>query len=138
MPDQRQLRDEHLKRFIARGAVIGAACDAWMLRAGWIRGTTTPRAADVKLATVVDHIDHVCQLAGNAQHAAIGSDLDGGFGREQSPYDLDTIADLRQVPDLLRQRGYDEAAVANIAHGNWLRFFRNAWGRTDRLTSRIE
>ena len=38
--------------------------------------------------TAVDHIDHVCQLAGNARHIGIGSDLDGGYGREQTPSDL--------------------------------------------------
>ena len=82
----------------------------------------------MQLRHVVDHIDHVCQLAGNARHAAIGTDLDGGFGREQSPADLDSIADLQRLPDLLRSRGYDDEAVAGILHGNWLRFFREAWG----------
>jgi membrane dipeptidase len=128
VPDQRQLTDDQIKRLIARGAVIGAAMDDWMLVAGWVRGTTTPQETSVSLATVVDHIDRICQLAGNTRHAAIGSDLDGGFGREQSPGDLDTIADLQKLRDLLRGRGYDEEAVAGILHGNWLRFFREAWG----------
>ncbi len=129
VPDQRQLTDEQIKRLIGRGAVIGAAMDDWMLVPGWVRGQTTPQETGVSLATVVDHIDRVCQLAGNARHAAIGSDLDGGFGREQSPADLDTIADLQQLADLLRRRGYDENAVAGVLHGNWLRFFREAWTR---------
>ena len=127
VPDQRQLTDEQIKRLIGRGAVIGAALDDWMLVPGWVRGETTPEETGVTLETMVDHIDRVCQLAGNARHAAIGTDLDGGFGREQSPTDLDTIADLQRLPDLLRRRGYDEAAVAGILHGNWLRFFREAW-----------
>jgi membrane dipeptidase len=83
----------------------------------------------VTLNTVVDHIDRVCQLAGNARHAGIGSDLDGGFGREQSPADLDTIADLQRLPDLLRARGYSAADVEGIMHKNWLRFFEDAWSR---------
>jgi len=127
VPDQRQLTDDQIKRLVGRGAVIGAAMDDWMLVPGWVRGTTTPQETGVSLATVVDHIDRVCQLAGDARHAAIGTDLDGGFGREQSPTDLDTIADLQRLPDLLRRRGYDEAAVAGVLHGNWLRFFREAW-----------
>ena len=69
----------------------------------WIRGKTRPEETGVTLNTMVDHIDRVCQLAGNARHAAIGTDLDGGFGREQSPMDLDTIADLQRVPELLRR-----------------------------------
>jgi membrane dipeptidase len=128
VPDQRQLTDAQIKRLVGRGAVIGAAFDAWMLHPGWVRGQTRPEDAGVTMTTVVDHIDRVCQLAGNADHAALGTDLDGGFGREQSPSDLDTIADLGRMPDLLRGRGYREADVAKIMHGNWVRFFRAAWG----------
>jgi membrane dipeptidase len=127
VPNQRQLTDEQIKRLVARGAVIGTALDAWMLHAGWVRGETTPEGADVTLERMIDHIDRVCQLAGSARHAAIGTDLDGGFGREQSPRDLDTIADLQRLPDMLRQRGYDRPAVEGILSGNWVRFFREAW-----------
>ena len=129
VPDQRQLTDEQIKRLIGRGAVIGTALDTWMLVPGWIRGQTTPELAGVKLEAMVDHIDHVCQLAGNSRHAAIGTDLDGGFGKEQSPLDLDTIADLQRLPDLLRRRGYQDAAIEGILHGNWVRYFQEAWTR---------
>jgi membrane dipeptidase len=81
------------------------------------------------LANVVDHIDHVCQLAGNSRHAAIGSDLDGGYGREQSPCDLDTIADLQKLVGLLAGRGYSDDDITAIMHGNWLRLLRNAWSK---------
>lgn len=127
VPDQRQLSDAQIQVLISRGAVIGSALDAWMLVPGWIRGQTTPQAAGLRLEQMIDHIDHVCQLAGNARHAAIGTDLDGGFGREQSPSDLDTIADLQRLPDLLARRGYHPEAIAGILHGNWIRFFRQAW-----------
>jgi membrane dipeptidase len=75
---------------------------------------------------VVDHIDHVCQLAGDSRHSGIGSDLDGGFGWEQSPHDLDTIADLQQVASILGGRGYSDEDVAAIMHGNWLRLLERA------------
>jgi membrane dipeptidase len=130
VPDQRQLSDDQIKRLVARGAVIGTALDAWMLYPGWVRGQTLPEEAGVKLEGMVDHIDRVCQLAGNARHAAVGTDLDGGFGREQSPCDLDTIADLRRLPDLLRRRGYAAEDVTGILHGNWVRFFRDAWSES--------
>src|SRR5262249_29742593 len=104
VPNQRQLTDDQIKRLIERGAVIGTALDSWMLFPGWIRGETSPEV--VRLEAILDHIDHVCQLAGNAQHAALGTDLDGGFGREQTPCDLDTIADLQRLPELLGRRGY--------------------------------
>lgn len=124
VPGDRQLSDAQLRLLLERGAVIGMALDAWMLFPGWQRGVTTP--AVVGLDAVVDHIDHICTLAGSARHVAIGSDLDGGFGREQTPHDLDTIADLQRLADLLTQRGYTADDVAAIFHGNWLRFFTDA------------
>jgi membrane dipeptidase len=127
VPNQRQLTDEQIKRLIGRGAVIGAALDAWMLVPNWIRGETRPESVGVTLAAMVDHIDRVCQLAGNARHAAIGTDLDGGFGREQTPCDLDTIVDLQKIPVLLKQRGYSVDDITGIMHGNWVRFFEEAW-----------
>src|SRR5262245_10284695 len=129
VPDQRQLADEHVKLLVQRAAVIGAAMDDWMLVPSWVRGETTPEQTGVCLNTVVDHVDRVCQLAGNARHAALGTDLDGGFGKEQSPLDLDTIADLQKFPELLRKRGYSEADVTAIMHGNWVRFFKEALPR---------
>jgi membrane dipeptidase len=129
VPNPRQLSDEQIKRLIARNGVIGTALDTWMMVPNWIRGETSPEKAGATLEKMIDHIDHVCQLAGNAKHAAIGTDLDGGFGKEQSPVDLDTIADLQKVPDLLRKRGYKEADVQGIMYGNWVRFFKEAWTR---------
>jgi membrane dipeptidase len=128
VPNQRQLTDQQLKRLIERGAVIGTALVAWMLYPGWVRGETSPEV--VGLEAMIDHIDHVCQLAGNARHAAIGSDLDGGFGTEQTPRDLDTIADLQRVPEMLRRRGYGSEDIAGICHGNWIRFFQAAWSKS--------
>jgi membrane dipeptidase len=127
VPHNRQFSDDHLRELIARDAVIGAAFDAWMLVPGWTRGTSTPEADGVTLDTVITHIDHICQLAGNSRHCMIGSDLDGAFGREQCPADLDTIADLAKLPNLLRRRGYSDDDVRNIAHGNFIRFVRAAW-----------
>jgi membrane dipeptidase len=127
VPHQRQFSDEQLRLLIERGAVIGAALDAWMMIPGWVRGQTTPEATGLKLERLVDHIDHVCQLAGNARHSGIGTDLDGAFGREQCPLDLDTIADLTKLPGLLGARGFSAADIEGIASGNFLRFLRTAW-----------
>ena len=123
----RQFSDEMIKALIARGAVIGGVFDAWMLSPGWIRGESAPKERNVTLATLLDHLDHICQLAGNANHIGIGSDLDGAFGKEQCPSDLETIADLQKIPDLLRARGYSEEDVQKVMHGNWLRFLKKAW-----------
>ena len=123
----RQFSDEMIKALIDRGAVIGAAFDAWMLSSSWIRGKSTPSDRMVTISTVLDHLDHICQLAGNANHVGIGSDLDGAFGKEQCPMDLETIADLTKIPDLLLKRGFSEEDILKVMHGNWLTFLRNAW-----------
>ena len=126
-PHNRQFSDEQLKELFQRGAVIGAPLDAWMMIPNWVRGQTTPESAQLKLDKMAEHIDYICQLAGNARHCGIGTDLDGGFGREQCPMDLESIADLQRVPDLLRARGFKEADVEAVLHGNFLRFLREAW-----------
>ena len=125
--NQRQLSDNQIRMLIERDAVIGGVMDAWMLTDNWIRGVSIPKAMGVTLNRLIDHYDHICQIAGNADHIAIGSDLDGAFGTEQSPDDLDTIADLQKLPGCLSQRGYDTGDIEKIMHGNWLRFLRKAW-----------
>ena len=70
VPHQRQFSDEQLKAIFVRDGVIGAAFDLFMLVPGWTAGQGNK---DVTIDTVVDHIDYVCQLAGNSQHAAIGT-----------------------------------------------------------------
>jgi membrane dipeptidase len=127
VPNDRQFSDEQILRLIERGAVIGGALDAWMMVPNWQRGETTPESSGVKLEHVIDHMDHICQLAGNARHIGIGTDLDGGYGREQSPGDLDTITDLQKLPALLSARGYSEEDIVGVMHGNFLRFLREAW-----------
>jgi len=127
VPHQRQLSDEQILRLVERGAVIGGALDAWMMAPGFLQRQSDPKEFGVTMDKLVDHWDHICQLTGNSLHVAFGTDLDGMFGREQSPYDLDTISDLQKYQDLLRQRGYAETDIENIFHKNWLRLLINTW-----------
>ena len=122
VPGQRQFSDEQIKKIIEHDGVLGAAFDAWMLYPGWKRGETSRDV--VQIDSAADHIDHVCQLAGNTRHAGIGSDLDGGFGTEQTPSGLDTIADLQKLDGILSRRGYRDADLNAIFHGNWLRILK--------------
>jgi membrane dipeptidase len=123
----RQFSDDQLKALIERGAVIGGALDAWMMVPDWERGKSKPKEMGCNLEKMVDHMDHICQLAGNADHIGIGSDLDGAFGKEQCPYDLDTIADLKNLPAILSKKGYSGKDIEKVMFGNWLRFLKNAW-----------
>jgi membrane dipeptidase len=121
VPGQRQFSDEQLRMLFARGGVVGIAFDAWMMYPGWERGTTQRDV--VSLGAAIDQIDHLCQLAGSDAQVAIGSDLDGGFGTEQTPTGLDSIADLQRLAPLLADRGYPDEGIERIFGGNWLRFF---------------
>jgi membrane dipeptidase len=123
----RQFSDEQIKELINRDAVIGVALDAWMMVPNWVRGKSTPEGMQVTLEIAADNIDHICQLAGNCDHVGIGTDLDGAFGKEQSPYDLDTIADLQKIPNLLEKRGYSSSDIEKIMNQNFINFLRKVW-----------
>lgn len=122
----RQFSDDMINALIERKAVIGIALDAWMMVPNWVRGVSTPESMNCTMEIMADNIDHICQLAGNADHAAIGSDLDGAFGTEQCPYDLKTIRDVQKVFAILEKRGYDNDSLDKIANGNWIDFLRKA------------
>ena len=121
----RQIDDKQIAALAARGGVIGTAMDIWMLSPLW--DVDAQDNSQITLETVADHIDHVCQVTGNAKHAAIGTDLDGGYGKEQSPADMDTIADLQRLFPILQRRGYSEEEIAGIMHGNWIELLRSSW-----------
>ena len=127
VPHQRQLSDEQIKILIDRKAVIGGCFDAWMMKPNFTQRVSSPTEFGIKIETIINHYDHICQIAGNSLHCAIGSDLDGTYGTEQSPLDMDTIADLQKLTGLLSKRGYSQEDIENIFHKNWLRFLRNAW-----------
>jgi membrane dipeptidase len=123
----RQFSDEQLKEIISRGSVIGMPMDAWMMVPGWVRGESTPLNKNVTLNTLIDHLVHVCDLAGNTNHVGLGTDLDGGFGREQCPADIETIADLQKLPELLLKRGFSDDDIVKFCHQNWLDFLEKTW-----------
>jgi len=120
----RQFSDRQITELAERDAVIGVALDAWMMVPNWVSGISDPKKLDVSLKLVINNIDHICQLTGNSLYAGIGSDLDGAFGTEQCPYDLDTIADLQKIPSMLSAIGYSDSDIQNIMSENWIRFLR--------------
>jgi len=126
-PWNRQFADDQIKAVIERGGVLGMAFDAIMMVPGWVHLKSKPADFQLKIERICDHIDHICQLAGNAKHVGIGTDLDGGFGNEQTPMDLDTIADLQIIPGLLKKRGYSQDDINGIMSGNFINLLRRAW-----------
>jgi len=124
VPHNRQFSDAQITELASRDAIIGVALDAWMLVPGWIRGKSDPKSMGVSLKLIINNIDHICQLTGDALHVGIGSDLDGAFGTEQCPYDLDSISDLQKIPGMLSEIGYEEQDIHNILSNNFIRFLK--------------
>src|SRR6202142_1854515 len=104
-PTNRHLSDRVIRGVIERGGIVGIVPLNSFLKSGWSRAHGSPRA-EVPLDVVAAHMDHVCQLAGDARHVGIGSDFDGGFGVQSVPPEIDTIADLQKLVPLLIARGY--------------------------------
>lgn len=116
VPTDRQLSDDMIRALAERDAVIGAVLANQFLVAGWTHADGT-----VTLDAVVRHIDHIAQLTGTARHCAVGTDLDGGFGVESTPEEIDSVADLPRLADALARRGYNHDDIGGILGGNWLR-----------------
>ncbi len=123
VPGPRQLSDEMIRRLVGRDGVIGIAMYNPFLRAGWSPGDSKDA---VTLDDVVAAVDHVCQVVGDAVHVGLGSDLDGGFGVEDAPAAIDTVADLSRIGPALSDFGYTQDAVGAVLGGNWLRVLRTA------------
>lgn len=121
VPTDRQLSDDMIRALAERDAVIGAVLANQFLVAGW-----THAAGPVTLDAVVRHIDHIAQLTGTTRHCAVGTDLDGGFGVESTPAELDSVADLPRLADALARHGYSQDDIGGILGGNWLRLLEQS------------
>ncbi|MFM8875048.1 MAG: dipeptidase [Anaerolineae bacterium] len=115
----RHFTDRIIEGIIERDGVVGVVPFNTYLQVGWLRDKGHPRE-EVPLGVLADHIDHICQIAGDSLHAGIGSDFDGGFGVQSVPPEIDTVADLQKLVSLLQARGYSETDTANILGGNWI------------------
>ncbi len=123
-PTNRHFSDSLMRAILGRGGIVGSVPFNNFLKSGWSRAGGS-RREEVPLQRVVAHIDHICQLAGDALHAGIGSDFDGGFGVESTPPEIDTVADLQKIAPLLQAQGYGDDDVMQIMGGNWLRCLRD-------------
>ena len=123
VPAERQLSDRQIRLIGERDGVVGAVLFNGFLKEGYVRG----QKETVPVAQLVAHIDHVCQLIGDARHAGIGSDLDGGFGQRDIPDPMDSIADLPLIAGGLREKGYSEDDIAGIMGLNWVEMLRRVW-----------
>jgi membrane dipeptidase len=113
----RFLSDRVIQGLLEREAVIGVVPYNRFLLPGWRKNDGRQV---VSLDRLVSQIDHICQMAGDAQHVGIGSDFDGGFGLQSVPAEINTVADLKKLVPLLAQKGYTEDDIAAVLGRNWL------------------
>jgi membrane dipeptidase len=73
----------------------------------------------------MDHVKHICNLAGNCDHVGIGTDFDGGLGREQIPEEITTAADLGKLQEAASRAGFTAHDTRKLMSANWLRFLRD-------------
>jgi len=125
VPSERQLSNDQIRAIAQRDGMIGVVLYNRFLRKHHMHGDPKDR---VTLRDVVTHIDHICQLLGDADHVGIGSDFDGGFGPEDIPAELDNSADLPRLAAALLDYGYDATSVEKIMGGNWVRMLERVLG----------
>jgi membrane dipeptidase len=113
---ERLLSEEMIRLITEREGVMGLLLGNRFLQNNWVLGMDRDL---VGMQDIVAAIDYVCQLLGNANHIALGSDFDGGFGLDQVPMGLDSIADLRLIGDALQEYGYTPEDVEAIMGLNW-------------------
>lgn len=114
----RHLSDQIIRGILERDGVIGINFYNAFLKSGWKHGD---RRGEVTLASVIEQIDYLCQMAGDAAHVGIGTDLEGGFGSQSAPVGIDSIADLPNLTPCLVEKGYSSLDCEAILGGNWLR-----------------
>ena len=81
------------------------------------------RESDLDLGVMVDHLDALIERLGDDK-VGLGSDFDGAT----MPEGIRDVSLLPNLIDAMRARGYDDAAIRNIAYANWLRVMDQTWG----------
>lgn len=120
IPVERHLNDETIRMLAEHDGVMGVIAANSFLDLRWWADNTLPRET-CTLEALANHIDHICQLTGASDHAAIGTDADGGFGYPAVPYEINEISDISKLEDVLRRRGYTTEDIGKIFHRNWER-----------------
>lgn len=117
----RHLTDTMIRALIERESVIGVVPYNRFLNAAWKTGD---RREVIPLSLLAAQIDYICQMAGDARHVGLGTDLDGGFGLQSVPAEINSLVDFHILGSLMMQKGYSEMDVSAIFSENWLKFLK--------------
>jgi membrane dipeptidase len=116
IPLNRFLSDDQVAAVSGRGGVIGLALLNDFLEPGWAPGNGAVLVRD----QVAAHLSRIASVAG-WPHVGIGSDIDAGLGRDETPVELESVADWARIADTVPAEARD-----GVLGGNWLRFLRAA------------
>lgn len=116
VPTDRHLSDDIIREIARRDGVIGLTLCNSFLVADWKAEGAEP----VTLEHVRLHAEHMAGIGG-WNCVGVGSDLDGGFGLEETPQEINTIADLPKLSQIAPEQHRDD-----VLSSNWLRFLRSA------------
>lgn len=115
LPSPRHLSDEVIRAVAERDGIIGLVLYNAFLEPRWRKDKSIPVTLDNQFLRMAEYMANLVGWG----HIGIGSDLDGGFGREESPREIDTEADLYKIAAVLPP----EARTA-VLSANWLNFLR--------------
>jgi membrane dipeptidase len=102
----RNLTDDHLRAVAQRGGVVSLVLYEKFLS-----------DSKATLDDVSRHLAHMIEVCG-VDGVGIGSDMDGGFGRDKLPTGIRSAADLPKIADTLARQGLSDAEVAKVCGGN--------------------
>jgi membrane dipeptidase len=114
-PTDRHLSDDVIRAIAERNGVIGLVLYNRFLEPRWRHDRSITVTLNEHLRR---HAVHIADLVG-WDHIGIGSDLDGGLGLEESPVEIDTVADLWKVG-----AGVPTETRDAVLSTNWLDFLR--------------
>ena len=116
-PTDRHLSDEVIRAVAERNGVIGLVLYNGFLEPRWKHDKTILVTLDEHLRR---HAEYIANLS-DWKHVGIGSDLDGGLGLEESPLEINTVADLYKVGTVVPVE-FREAVLSS----NWMNFLRRS------------
>ena len=102
----RNLRDDHFKRLIALGGIVGLNLCAHHVKDCDNDGYARPE-------DMIPHVEHFISLGGE-NHIAMGGDLDGA----SLPTGISTVDQVTLVAEAMAARGYSETLIRKIFGDN--------------------
>ncbi len=114
-PTDRHLSDAVIGALAERGGVIGLVLYNGFLEPRWKLDRSMTVTLKEHLRRQAEYMAGICGW----EHLGIGSDLDGGFGLEESPAEINSIADLHKAGLALPAETRDA-----VLSTNWLNFLR--------------